>query len=345
MRPLLRFVPGLLVALVLWGCDTNGPTVPASSNTSGEEEYDEGWVIGGSVFVNDADADVDAREPNELGIAQVRVDVLYTPNGGEYDGEEEGIAFSDTTDEDGYYSVEVPYAGYWTVRVTSEGASDVFNPTLFATYDPSSVTERLVLVGGDVVGLTEEDESDATADFGFDLDLRAALEDLTDGAFVTDAKPLRVWRRWMREALGERNCPNQPNWRCRADIEADLAQIFAAPGGDDTFFGNREPFALDTGEDAFAVAEEILSAHPKKGDEEALLIQELLVAQLNFVAGFGSPDPNYDRTLLRYYEVLVGAEERPRKARLAEARLAVSSELAVLQAYNRGGGGGGQVGD
>lgn len=349
MSPLRRpLALGLLFTGLLWGCDATDPT-QASLSALGDNEgdYEEGYTIEGSVFINDEDENVDAREPNELGIEEVRVDLFYTPNGEEYEGQEDGEdePISVLTDEDGRYSAVVPYSGLWTVRVTADDSLDAFNPRLFASYDAVSVTERLIEVGIDdeEEGLTEEEE-EAVADFAFEPDLSTVLSDLTQGPLVTSAQPLRVWRRWMRHALAERNdCPNQTNWLCRSDIEAALEAIFDAPG-DDVFFGNSEPFALEEGDDPFAVANDILKSRPRT--EEAELIQELLLAELNYFSGFGTPDPNYDRTLLRYLEIFVGTfgQQEARSAHLARSA-AVSLQLEVARAYNRGGGGGGEVGD
>lgn len=303
-------------------------------------------TISGSVFVNDGNdatpADALVREPNELGIPNVRVDIASST--------ESQATISVLTDADGRFSQEVP-VGTYTVRVTQNASQGAFNSTLFHAYNPAPPgddAEREVTLY--VTPGTANVMPTAVADFGFDPDLNVILDDLDGGSYTTNAEPLRVWRRWMGQSRDPRNCPAQQNWTCRPAIAVYLDSIFAGPQVGDKFFGNADPFVLGVGIDPFVGADRILSAHPR--NEADLLKQELFVMQLNYFAGRGTPDRVYDLTLLSYLEEYVGPSSpaapqlsgQAVTAAATAASAAATLQLQVARAYN-GGGGGGEVGN
>lgn len=306
------------------GCDASGPEPvdgPASAGST--------VSVYGTVFVNDGDdltpEESQRRESGELGIAQVLVEAV-APGG------DTPVATA-LTSASGAYRLQVP-AGDWVIRITAEPANGAFNPTLFHAYDPA---------GGPAERTVNAARSVRQIDFGFDPDLLAILHDLTEGDFVTDARPLSSWRSWVRGALAFPTCPDREDWVCRDAIETYLAAIYDGPEGTDPFFGLRVPYQYTAGETALREANSLLSVRARS-DEEALL-QEVLVMELNVHAELGGPSLLYDRTLLYYMEQYlaeIGTASVSRRS--AEARVMVQLQLQVARAFN-GGGGGGESGD
>lgn len=288
--------------------------------------------LAGSVFVNDGDDGPTAlpeREPAELGIASVRVDVT-DPNGSP-------IA-SAVTGPDGRYALRL-LRGDYDVRVSPAPAAGTFNEVLFASYAYAlapSPPERRVALRADASGV----------DFGFDPVKESILQDIEAGAYQTDGQPVKVWRRWVREAARDRRCDpadNDPDTICYDEMAGYLDAIFASPDAGDVFVGNAVPYGLAAGADPFEVAGDILGARTRT-DEEALFV-ELFAMQLNWLSGRGSADPLYDQTLIFYFEEVVGAGSAAATASAgAKAAGAGSLDIAIAQAFN-GGGGGGEVGN
>lgn len=320
MRRLLAIL-GLVSLLLGGGCDFAGPDegerVPAAPETG---------LLRGSVHLNDgsdAPGQGPAREPNELGIEGVRVDVVSPDGGPPY--------ASVLTNSAGLFEVRLPL-GPWIVQVTPDSSAGAFNPVLFHAYTPTFSGQRSVLLRSEVT---------ATAEFGFDPDLATILDDLTDGPYQTEGSPPADWLRWILAAQAGQTCPDQGLPVCRSEIERYLDAIIFGPDPGDNFFGNPDPYVLSSAVDPLAEAVRILSAVPATEAED--LVRELFVAELNFHAGFGSPNPAYDRTLLYYLEMFVGPQSTSTTRRKTQAL--VLAQLDVARAYNRGGGGGGEIGD
>lgn len=354
------------VVLLLWGCDQTGPSdnFKDAQLSDNEVPNEYTFTLSGSVFVNDSDdtsmEESLQRETDELGLEQVRVDVFAVED--ETPGEvivyEEPV-MSVLTDSEGRYTFELP-AGEWIVRVTPNASQDnsgdeAFNPTLFHSYDSVIDPAERTVVFPQEYGQEEYEEYDPEVtgiDFGFNPDLDQILTDIESGDFQTDARPTRVWRRWLRQAAGERNCPkNRRNWICRDELGGYLASIFSNDG-DGVFFGNAEPYELPTGADPFAEGASILR-EPLKTDLEELRA-EVFTLELNFHAGFGSSDPLYDKAIAFYLEErindLESGSSEASQVTVAEGVVMSSVvapksiELQIALAYN-GGGGGGEVGN
>lgn len=318
----------LCLSLGLWACDPadpSGGTPPQNDDPPVEEGA--GGVLSGSVFVNDGDDDDPAREPSELGILAVRVDVFAA--------EATDPTASVLTDEKGHYEVAVP-AGEWSVRVTPAASEDAFNETLYAFYAVvAGLDDRTVEVPRALQSPIEIED----LDFGFDPDLGAILEALRNEPYRTRGDAPEEWEQWLRDLRDGQGCAAHPGTAvCESEVDAYLDEIFATGGQGDTFFGNEEPFKLPPETDPYDQGIDILGA-PQETDLDSVRV-ELFAAEINYFAGRGSFDDNFDRTLLSYFEEYVVVVEGRRRLRARP----VSVQLAVLLAYNRGGGGG-KVGD
>jgi hypothetical protein len=334
MRPISHLL--VLTGILAWiGCDAADPTSEAGRTSSfAGSATSTTYIVSGSVFVNDVDdvtpEESRQREPGELGIQHVRVDVIAPGH---------HVPFKSVlTKIDGRYQLSLP-AGEWVLRVTSAPSARAFNPTLFASYTPAGgAPERSVNVQSNRDGV----------DFGFDPNLTAILRDLTEGEFRTDARSLEVWRRWVNQAFWHPVCAEVPDRICRNELNQLAHSIFARPGAQNGFLGNRVPFLLPPGVTPLAEARRILNERPST--DEGLLVQELLVMEFNFLAGFGGPDPIYDRTLIYYleeYVVGIGAVSSLAVGRTTSEKSsgAILLQLEIARAYNLGGGGGGETGD
>lgn len=320
----------LCLSLGLWACDPADPssgTPPQNDDPPVEEGA--GGVLSGSVFVNDGDDADPLREALELGILAVRVDVFA--------GAESEPAASGLTDADGRYEVAVP-AGEWNVRVTPAPSEGAFNPTLFAFYAAvAELSERTVEVPPALPSPVEVDG----LDFGFDPDLDAILEALQSEPYRSDGVEPDQWETWLRDQRDTQEClPDPVSDECDYALNAYLDEIFAETEPGDAFFGNAEPFVLPSGADPLDEAIDFLGA-PAEADLDSVRV-ELFAAQFNYFSSRGSFDSNFDRTLLFYFEEYTVVEGGGGGAR--RRALPISVQLAVLQAYNRGGGGG-KVGD
>lgn len=322
MRTLIRLtLGGLLFITVAGGCDSVGPDGGGDATARGALSV---GAINGSVFVNDGDDKDTVREPGELGIQNVRVDV-YAPNAAT-------PTASVLTGPDGKYAVNVP-SGTWVVRVTPVASAGAFNPTLFDFYEAvAGLTERTV----------HADPRVHHVDFGFDPVLTEILTEVAHGDAQTEGRIGSRWLRWLRLFQDGHQCIRADGERlCRTDVDGYLDDIFDDGTPNDNFFGNAEPYTLPAGADPLDEAVRILDSRPNT--DLGRIRVELFLAELNFHAGFGSPDPTFDTTLLSFYEGYLAVNEAAQNLRAREKVLSV--ELNVLRAYNRGGGGGGEGGD
>ncbi len=266
------------------------------------------FPVDGTVF-EDADDD-GVQDVTESGLTDVKVRLVSG-----------STVVETTTTADGSYSAMVP-SGTYTVSIPA-AAPGLFNALLYDThtYPGGGVAQRTVTVGPPA----------ADVDFGFTLDVDAAIAALKSGAIATEAHDDKFWTRQARHAcLGS---------HARVDVSANTLAGYLT---DIEGLLLTVPFQFSDGT-SFCEARDFL-APPAKG-EVADFLRELLTAELNVVSGNGSSSPGFDRALLALAES-VAAEQiygivgtSSGKSSAAAASLSETREL--LAAFNSSGGGGG----
>ena len=300
-------------------------------------------AISGTVF---ADANLDGvQDPSEPGVPGVVVDLTDAA----------GAVASVATDGDGHYEFAVP-GGSYTVAVDLADHGDSFNGDLAASFSPT--TDLSVPVSG----------AAADVDFGFVPDADAIIADLVAGELITTGETLEYWKMVFRRALIEEESGRQASGhqqhgdrggRGGQGGQGDHGQAGDSPGNggwghDENYPGAEtlrgylaqisslylpDPYQFG-GDDALEDAYEVLRGRPRT--DEGLLYQELLVTELNFVAGRGLVGEE-DRlgVLIAWGEATLGPGlgnddkdfEKDRTTDLLRA-------LRIFEAINTGGGGG-----
>jgi hypothetical protein len=231
------------------------------------------------------------------------------------------------------------------VPLTATGA---FNPTLYASYTSATTSpaQQAVTLAGNVSGV----------DFGFNPNRQQIINDLSVGPFQTEARPLRTWLGFLRDARRNRACnAGDPDVVCRADLLAYLRAILDDPTTTtDAFYLLSNPFVgvSETNENAlldWGIAR--LGGNPRTDAER--VAQKLLAMQLNRERGWGTSDPDYEFALQSYLEAWVNNGGSPialrstgDAARVAGGGGGGTVEELMADAYLKtGGGGGGTVDD
>jgi hypothetical protein len=277
--------------------------------------------ISGTVFV-DADGN-GLQGAFESGIGNVVVDITNSAGG-------VSTVVSAATGE----FVFTGPAGTYTVAINLTDHFDAFNDDLAASFN--ATTPLSVTVGG----------AAANVDFGFAPDTEAILADLDAGTLVSDGKTLAYWTKVFRRAIIEQNSNRQARGH-----NSDSSGGSGWGHGEEYFDGEAllvllgqvtalyqpDPYVFRADseiEDAFA----ILKSKPRS--DEARLFQELLVTELNYVAGRGLVSES-DRlgVLISWGESLlvdVGTAKSADKA----GSIDVGNAIRIFDAVNTGGGGG-----
>ena len=274
----------------------NGGFVPCES---GDASQCEGYIsISGTVYV-DADAD-ENKGASESGIQNTTV-ILK-------DGTTEHV---EQTDDDGNYSFLVLTKNLektFTLEVPSESPSIVdFNEDLFDTHNPTSAVTG--------ISVTTSEENVSGINFGFEPKIDDLIVALTpvdvdgDGvldppAIASQARTRLFWKKQIFLGIIQQNLESWFNVPVdlQAEIPKDdllvyLDEIENLLVEDPFQFGNRKLI------NAFRIL------FTRNSDLNSLL-SELLTAELNVVAGFGTESPEFDRALLAFGEAAaVGLRE------------------------------------
>ena len=257
---------------------------------SGDASQCEGFIsISGNVYV-DADAN-EVKDASESGIQNTTVMLK--------DGENE---YFEQTDDDGNYSFLIytnDMEKTFTIEVLSETENpEDFNEELFDTHNATTVPPLLTVT----TSISVESQN-----FGFEPkvdDLIAALTGDTDGDGVKDTDPTiiaesksrKFWKKQVFLGLIEQTL--QEWLQVPVDLQAEI------PYEDILSYLNEiegllleEPFQFSQNKlyDAFVIL------WRNNSDIERLL-SELLTAELNVVAGFGTDSPEFDLALLAFGE-------------------------------------------
>lgn len=278
------------------------------------------FVISGSVFV---DADDDGEFGTlESGIGEVVVELL--------DGS--GLVATAMTDFDGHYLFSAP-AGAYTLNINLDDYPDDFNATLATSFDPATALSLPVTIGPD----------SPANDFGFTPLAEQLTMELENGDLTSDGLSVPFWTKLFRRALIEEQSERRANGH-----GGDGSQGGGWGHGENYFNGEElleftglieglylvDPYQFTDGEELQEVYD-ILKNRPTTDEER--LFRELLVTQLNFVAGLGiTEQADLVGVLISWGESLLAAgEEAKDKNRQGDLRFA----FELFEAINTGGGG------
>jgi hypothetical protein len=278
------------------------------------------YVISGSVFV---DADDDGEFGTlESGIGEVVVELL--------DGD--GLVATAMTDFDGHYMFSAP-AGAYTLNINLDDYPDDFNATLATSFDPATALSLPVTIGPD----------SPANDFGFKPLAEQLTMELENGDLTSDGLPVQIWTKLFRRALIEEQSERQPDGH-----GGDHGQGGGWGHGENYFNGEElleftglieglylvDPYQFTDGEELREVYD-ILKNRPTNDEER--LFRELLVTQLNFVAGLGIIEQaDLVGVLISWGETLLASgDEAKDKSRQGDITFAYE----LFEAMNTGGGG------
>ena len=282
------------------------------------------YVISGSVFV---DADDDGEFGTlESGIGEVVVELL--------DGD--GLVATAMTDFDGYYMFSAP-AGSYTLNINLDDYPDDFNATLATSFDPATALSLPVTIGPD----------SPANDFGFKPLAEQLAMELENGDLTSDGLPVQIWTKLFRRALIEEQSERRGNGHGGGHGGGN-GQGGGWGHGENYFNGEElleftdlieglyleDPYQFTDGEELREVYD-ILKNRPTNDEER--LFRELLVTQLNFVAGLGIIEQaDLVGVLISWGEsLLASGEEAKDKSRQGDITFA----FELFEAMNTGGGG------
>jgi len=282
------------------------------------------YVISGSVFV---DADDDGEFGTlESGIGEVVVELL----------DDDGLVATAMTDFDGHYMFSAP-AGSYTLNINLDDYPDDFNATLATSFDPATALSQPVTIGPD----------SPANDFGFKPLAEQLTMELENGDLTSDGLPIQIWTKLFRRALIEEQSERRGNGH--GGGQGGGHGQGGGWGHGENYFNGEElleftglieglylenPYQFTDGEELREVYD-ILKNRPTN-DEEGLF-RELLVTQLNFVAGLGIIEQaDLVGVLISWGETLLASgDEAKDKSRQGDITFA----LELFEAINTGGGG------
>ena len=278
------------------------------------------FVISGSVFV---DADDDGEFGTlESGIGEVVVELL----------DDDGLVATAMTDFDGHYLFSAP-AGAYTLNINLDDYPDDFNATLATSFEPATALSLPVTIGPD----------SPANDFGFKPLAEQLAMELENGDLTSDGLSVQYWTKLFRRALIEEQSQRRANGHGGGHGQG------GGWGHGENYFNGEElleftglieglylenPYQFTDGEELQEVYD-ILKNRPRTDEER--LFRELLVTQLNFVAGLGiTEQADLVGVLVSWGESLLAAgEEAKDKNRQGDIRFA----FELFEAINTGGGG------
>jgi hypothetical protein len=253
------------------------------------------------------------------------------------------------TDAEGRYLFSGP-GGTYAVAINPADHVDAFNGDLAASF--IETTPLSVVVSG----------ATANVDFGFTPDVEAILADLDSGGLDTTGETLEYWRMVFRRAIIEEHSHRRayghgrdrhhhrhgPHgwchpWGHSEDLPDgdELRELLGLVSG----LYLAEPYQFGEGHELEDVLR-ILARRPRSDEER--LHRELLVTELNFVAGLGLVNEE-DRlsVLIAWGESLVADDGTAKSAGESADNSAdkagsidLGNAIRILEAVNTGGGGG-----
>ncbi len=246
------------------GTSTGGYDLPGIEGNRSSILEGEGHEISGRIFI---DANVDGiRNPaEETCISAVTVTLIDGQDG----------RWTAVSDRNGYYAFLMPPGTYTLMVEEASEATDDFNETLAASFDPTTPAALEVTVG----------PNSYDNDFGFDPRTEELTQALELGTVETTGESPKFWCRQLREAIKEERkrhqCGNRGHWRSKAQYDADTMAGFIAEI-QELFLP--VPFQFEPGRE-FQQALAIM----RGGCNDPLkkLMRELLAAEFNHVSGRG----------------------------------------------------------
>ncbi|MBM4129728.1 hypothetical protein FJ250_01690 [bacterium] len=291
------------------------------------------WIVSGRVFTDTERDGVWAEF--EPGLEGVVVDL---------DSDGGGLQLSVQTDAEGRYAFAVP-AGAYTVSVDPDLHNGTFNNDLLTAFLPTTALARAVTVGPDSAG----------NNFGFEPDITRLLAELDAGAIPTDGLTLGMWTQIFRCALlaaeGGAHFDQEYGRIQRVPVYGDdcgdvLARLWYDAGTLQELLWTIEglflpvPYRFSDGREVVE-AHKLLALNPRNLEEDVL--QELLVAELNYVVGRGAVARlDFQASLVAWAESCLAWEEdgRGQKAGEKDRATQLRGALSILEKTNTGGGGG-----
>ena len=224
---------------------------------------------------------------------------------------------STKTADDGSYLFQVAKGDYTIKVLESTPHPDDFNEQLYTYFDPFGATD---------IPVYDVCEDAPNNNFGFAPDDKKIAADLKSGTIPTTAEKVTWWTREFRFAIKGIGNPRLSTAELTGFLEAvedlRLPEIFD--------FDDSDPFG-----DAF----EILN-RPAKSEQDQLE-RELLAAELNFVAGFGSNTREFDLAVFAFAESdwLVRFGSTAKLSGDAAFAKALLASTTMLKSYNDSGTG------
>jgi hypothetical protein len=281
----------------------------------------ETFAVTGVVF---EDASVDATfDGIEWGIGEVVVELV--------DGDG-GLSIA-RTDFNGQYRIDAP-AGVYTVRINLVDYPDDINADLAVSFDATTVLSLPVTIGPDSPG----------HNFGFTPRAEQLAAELENGDLLSNGQTLKYWttviHRGLIEEQSERMATGHDGDTSSGDGWGHDEEYFTVEdllGFIDTIEGMYlfQPYQFTDGMELEEVYD-ILKIRPKTDEER--LYRELLVTELNFVAGLGIVgQADVLGVLISWGEsLLADGNKSMDKGRAGDIVFAYN----LFEAINTGGGGG-----
>jgi hypothetical protein len=281
----------------------------------------ETFAVTGVVF---EDASVDATfDGIEWGIGEVVVELI--------DGDG-GLSIA-RTDFNGQYRIDAP-AGVYTVRINLVDYPDEINADLAVSFDATTVLSLPVTIGPDSPG----------HNFGFTPRAEQLAAELENGDLLSSGQTLKYWttviHRGLIEEQSERMATGHDGDTSSGDGWGHDEEYFTVEdlhGFIDTIEGMYlfQPYQFTDGMELEGVYD-ILKIRPKTDEER--LYRELLVTELNFVAGLGIVgQADVLGVLISWGEsLLADGNKSMDKGRAGDIVFAYN----LFEAINTGGGGG-----
>ena len=304
------------------GTDPNGASLGwVAAGLALQPTEVETFAVTGVVF---EDASVDATfDGIEWGIGDVVVELV---DGG-------GNVYTARTDFFGHYQIDAP-AGVYTVAINLVDYPDDINADLAVSFDATTVLSRPVTIGPDSPG----------HHFGFTPRAEQLAAELENGDLLSDGQTAKYWTTLLRRGLIEEGSERQATGH-----DGDTSGS-GGWGHDEEYFSAEElhglistieglyltqPYQFTDGMELEEVYD-ILKTRPKTDEER--LYRELLVTELNFVAGFGIiGQADVLGVLISWGESLLAAGNKSMdKGRAGDIVFAYN----LFEAINTGGGGG-----